>query len=132
MRIHTVAGLTGDRTAWVMTCPFRAPHHTISDAGLIGGGHMPTLGEVSLAYNGILFLDKPPEFRCHVLEVLRQPIEEHPTLRTYRTVAAISGKKRSCLASTALGNQRAICTFEGTVLFPVMLSFEALVTEMSE
>jgi magnesium chelatase family protein len=78
-RIHRVAGLTGDRTAWVMTRPCRAPHHTISDAGLIGGGHVPLPGEVSLAHHGVLFLDAWPEFRPHVLEVLRQPLEKGVT-----------------------------------------------------
>jgi magnesium chelatase family protein len=75
-RIHSVAGLTGDRTAIVTTRPFRAPHHTILDVGLIGGGQVPLPGDVSLAHNGILFLDELPEFRRHVLEVLRQPLEK--------------------------------------------------------
>jgi magnesium chelatase family protein len=81
-RIHRVAGLTGltgDRTAVITTRPCRAPHHTISDAGLIGGGHVPMPGEVSLAHHGVLFLDELPEFRRHVLEVLRQPLEEGVT-----------------------------------------------------
>jgi magnesium chelatase family protein len=78
-RIHRVAGRTGDRTAWVTTRPCRAPHHTLSDAGRIGGGHVPMPGDVSLAHHGVLFLDELPEFRRHVLEVLRQPLEESLT-----------------------------------------------------
>jgi magnesium chelatase family protein len=78
-RIHSVAGLNGDCTALVTTRPFRAPHHTISDAGLIGGGHMPMLAEVSLAHHGGLLLDALPESRRYVLEVLRQPLKERIT-----------------------------------------------------
>jgi len=75
-RIPRVASLTGGRTAFVMTRPFRAPHHPISDVGLIGGGQVPQPGEVSLAHNGVPVLDELSEFRRHVLEVLRQPLEE--------------------------------------------------------
>jgi magnesium chelatase family protein len=76
MGILRVAGLTGARIAFVTMSPFRALHHTISDAGLIGGGHVPMPDELSLAHNGVLFLDELPEDRRHVLEVLGQPLEE--------------------------------------------------------
>jgi magnesium chelatase family protein len=73
-RIHRVAGLTGDRSAVVRTRPCRAPHHTISDVGLIGGGQVPRPGDVSLAHHGLLVLDARPECRRDVLEVLSQPL----------------------------------------------------------
>jgi len=88
-KVHSVAGMVPDGGTLVAERPFRAPHHTVSDVGLVGGGAIPRLGKVSFSHYGVLFLDGLPEYRRSVLEVLRQPMEDgvvthsraHSTLR---------------------------------------------------
>ena len=75
-KIHSVAGRTIEKAGIITSRPFRSPHHTISDVALVGGGQYPQPGEISLAHNGVLFLDELPEFKRGVLEVMRQPLED--------------------------------------------------------
>ncbi len=97
-RVHSVAGLLGAGRALCTSRPFRAPHHTISDAGLVGGGTPPRPGEVSLAHGGVLFLDELPEFRSSVLEVLRQPLEDG-TVTLSRAAMSLTYPARIMLAA---------------------------------
>ncbi|MFB3926627.1 MAG: YifB family Mg chelatase-like AAA ATPase [Syntrophales bacterium] len=88
-KIFSVGGLLNRTEAIIGTRPFRTPHHTISDVGIVGGGHVPKPGEISLAHHGVLFLDELPEFRKNVLEVMRQPLENGQVTIT-----------RSCISAT--------------------------------
>jgi magnesium chelatase family protein len=85
-KIHSISGLLDPKTPIITKRPFRSPHHTISSAGLSGGGSVPHPGEVSLAHNGLLFLDELAEFDKHTLEVLRQPLEDGQV-----TISRVSG-----------------------------------------
>ncbi len=119
-KIHSIAGLLMSRGSLLSERPFRAPHHTISDAGLIGGGHVPKPGEVSLAHGGVLFLDEFPEFRRNALDALRQPLEDgHVTIS--RVTHAITFPARFMLVAAMnpcpcgyFGDTRKACVCSGS------------------
>ncbi|MEM9282648.1 MAG: YifB family Mg chelatase-like AAA ATPase [Verrucomicrobiota bacterium] len=97
-KIHSVAGLLGSKDSLIVTRPFRAPHHTISEPGLLGGSSNPRPGEISLSHNGVLFLDELPEFQRSTLEVLRQPLEDGEVNVT-RAAASVTFPARSVLVA---------------------------------
>ncbi len=115
-KIYSVSGLLDGRHGLLKHRPFRAPHHTVSDVALVGGGSIPRPGEISLAHHGVLFLDEMPEFHRHVLEVLRQPLEERRVTISRAAVSVefpadfmLVGAFNPCPCGH-LGDPRRVCT----------------------
>jgi len=114
-KVYSLMGKLKPSEGLIAQRPFRAPHHSISDAGLIGGGNVPRPGEISLAHNGVLFLDEIGEFKRHVLEALRQPLESH-AVTISRALHSVNYPARFLLAAAMnpcpcgqLGNPLAAC-----------------------
>ncbi|MFV0439378.1 MAG: YifB family Mg chelatase-like AAA ATPase [Desulfopila sp.] len=149
-KIYSVSSLGRNDVGLQVQRPFRAPHHTISDAGLIGGGTVPRPGEVSLAHNGVLFLDELPEFKKHVLEVLRQPLEDgqvtiaraHMALTfpaRFILIAALNpcpcgylGDRRNSCSCTAAQIQRYQSRLSGPLLDRIDLHLSVAALQFSE
>jgi magnesium chelatase family protein len=121
-KIYSVAGMLPPETPLIRARPFRAPHHTISSAGLVGGGRWPRPGEISLAHRGVLFLDEFPEFGPHVLELMRQPLEDG-TVTISRAQGSVSFPAKLMLVGAMnpcpcgfLGDSQRACTCTPTVI----------------
>jgi magnesium chelatase family protein len=130
-KIHSIVGLLAPGQVLVTRRPFRAPHHTASDAGLLGGNINPTPGEISFAHHGVLFLDELPEFKRSVLETMRQPLEEgHVTISRaagtmtfpsqFMLVAAMNPTPDGKMAGESSGSPRELQNFLGRVFGPLI------------